>query len=562
MESNFCLTRILADKFKNMVESGKISPENMVKMSSAERNEFFTKEFGENNASEINALFESKLLLKNQTNGLINWAKQLSGISEPARKDMISKIMNMDKILDTSAGGDKTFLKDLASKRLGTEVNAEEAKNIIEMSNKIKGLQDYGDDSEKRTEYGLAKLDLMDYINELNPEKKNLAVQVANVPRAAMSSMDLSAPLNQGFGAIGKKEFKDAYMNMFKYAGSEKNYRELMANIITNDNYKIAKSSGLRLTGIGDNILQKEENFMTNLLEGVPGYRGSERAYTGFLNDLRFSWFNNMMDKAEAAGEDIGSKSDVPKQIAEMVNMFTGGSRVGKFEGAVPWLNTAIFSPRKIVSTLHILNPWTYLNPKVSPTVRKESAKRLVAMSAYVTTIGKMFEIASGGEAKFEADPRSSDFGKVVMGNTHLDLTGGIGTYITLAARLKTGETVDSKTGKVTKIGEKYGSTDKWGYVMKALRSKLSPNASFAVDTITGKDFNGQPVTITKSALNRITPMFASSLVSAVKDYSGGTIPAGTLAVFGSGLNTYDDTKKTSSGRSGRSGRDSRNTTR
>ncbi len=45
-------------------------------MSSADRHAFFSKIVGEDHAGPVNALFESKLLLKDQQRGLINWAKK------------------------------------------------------------------------------------------------------------------------------------------------------------------------------------------------------------------------------------------------------------------------------------------------------------------------------------------------------------------------------------------------------------------------------------------------------------------------------------------------------
>ena len=88
----FCLPKEFSTKFLNSLREGKIIPEKLMDMSSAERRTFFESIVGEN-AQSVNALFESKLLLKDQKRGLVTWAKQITGISEAARRDMLSKIL-------------------------------------------------------------------------------------------------------------------------------------------------------------------------------------------------------------------------------------------------------------------------------------------------------------------------------------------------------------------------------------------------------------------------------------------------------------------------------------
>jgi len=97
--SAWCLLPKEADKFIDKLRSGKINPSELADMTSAERRDFFKQFGGEENAKKINALFESKLLLKNQKAGMITWAKNISGISKPAKRDIISKINRLEKAL-------------------------------------------------------------------------------------------------------------------------------------------------------------------------------------------------------------------------------------------------------------------------------------------------------------------------------------------------------------------------------------------------------------------------------------------------------------------------------
>src|SRR3990167_1574600 len=120
----FCLPKIEAEKVKNAIRSGEITPLKLIKMESGERRAFFEQIVGKENAFEVNALVESKLLLKNQQNGLVTAFKQMTGLKEAARRDLLSTVQRLDKLL--SPDGVENFLKDATAKRLGTEVTFEE----------------------------------------------------------------------------------------------------------------------------------------------------------------------------------------------------------------------------------------------------------------------------------------------------------------------------------------------------------------------------------------------------------------------------------------------------
>ena len=75
-----CLPKHVVDIFLKKLKAGEINPEQLADMSSKERNTFFASFLGKENAAKVNASFESKLLLKNQQLGIINWAKNVAGI--------------------------------------------------------------------------------------------------------------------------------------------------------------------------------------------------------------------------------------------------------------------------------------------------------------------------------------------------------------------------------------------------------------------------------------------------------------------------------------------------
>src|SRR3989304_7120250 len=123
----FCLISEQVQKFKQALKNGTINPEKLGMMTSAERRVFLEEFVGKGNGEQVNALFESKLLLKNQKAGYISWAKKVAGLTPEVRRDLIAKIERLDRVLSPKEG--EQFLKDLAETRLGASVSETEAKN-------------------------------------------------------------------------------------------------------------------------------------------------------------------------------------------------------------------------------------------------------------------------------------------------------------------------------------------------------------------------------------------------------------------------------------------------
>lgn len=528
MATNFCLPEEITNKLKKAIKSGEIDIEKLSSASSEYRVNFFKQFMNERNTKEVVALFESKLLLKNQKRGLVTWAKQILGMKPAVERDVISRIMRMDKILNPE--NEKSFLRELASKKLGVDITIEEARKITELSNKIKSLENFTDNA-GRIKYGRAKLDLIDYIDSLNPKRANVVENVLGLPRAAMSSFDLSAPLNQGWGVISRKEWWDNLAPMIKAFSRESAFRDIQADIITRPNYKLAKRARLRLSDLSENLFEREEIFMTTLLDKIPGMAASQRAYIGFLNKLRMDSFDDLIKKAKLAGEDVSLGSKAAEDIATIVNAFSGG--YGKTD---PLLNALLFSPRRVRSAVKILNPYTYINPKTSKTARKAAIRNLLGSLAMT---GSVIALAGlHGAVETEEDPRSSDFGKIKVGDTRLDISGGIASYVILLSRILSGEIKSSNTGAIKKLGNNYTSTSGFDLTANFIRNKLSPLASLIIDVLTGENAVGEKKTPTQSVIDRFKPMFLKDAYEVLTEDPEAKmlIP---FALFGGGLSTY-----------------------
>lgn len=540
MAAPFCIIPRQANEFKQAIVNGEVDINSLRDMSSKERREFFSKYFGESDAKRVNALYEQKLVLKNYEKGMVNWAKKVTGLSVEKKRDLQNRIQNMIKRGELTADNKDQILNDLVEYRLGASVSESEAKKITELSNKVKEKEKF-DTNKERIEYGKALIDLQQYTDEITKRKPKLGttiVDILNFPRSLMTSIDLSALMNQGYSTIGSKEWRSSAKNVLKLFSSEKAYNEVMADIITRENYALAKRAGLRITKMSDKLSEREEGFMSTLAEKIPGVRGSGRAYSGFLNKLRMDTFDRMINQARLQGDDVRPGSAKAKEIANVVNTFTGSGSLGKFDQAVPLLNAIFFSPRKIAATINMFNPQLYFSSNKQ--VRKYAWTRLANIALVYGTFRALAVLAGGVP---EDDPRSVNFGKIKIGRQWIDASGGNGRFINLLVSLVGGEVKKSDTEIIKKLNDgSYNADTKAAVLSRWIRNKLSPIAGSVWNFMNGEDFLGEKFSITKELTEMFIPMSMNDIFDAVsgKETWDEALVGTLFNVFG--INSYVDT--------------------
>jgi hypothetical protein len=350
------------------------------------------------------------------------------------------------------------------------------------------------------------------------PSLKERAAGLLNVPRALRSSADLSAPFRQNLvtavthpGTFAKSFVKSARMFV------DPAYHQAVMDEIHSDPYypflqKI--SNGKLFTEIGDtaeqgaSVVKREEAYVggnvaerMNLRE-LPGplkgkkyasgpgdvVRASDRAFTGALNYSRFMVGKQLVEKAALMGHDLADPK-VGEGIADVLGILSGRGKVPKWvEPHLVTANLALFSPRLIASRLNMLSPVYY--KQLDPFARGEA---LAAARNMVATMGVVMVAAKMAGASVNFDPRSSNFGKIKLGNTRIDITGGFSQYIRLIAQEMT-RTEISSAGHRSHVGVgRHDVSDFNNVVGKFGRSKLAPIPSLVLDETTGKDFIGRP---------------------------------------------------------------------
>jgi hypothetical protein len=282
----------------------------------------------------------------------------------------------------------------------------------------------------------------------------------------------------------------------------------------------------------------REEQFMSNLAERIPvvgkGVRASDRAYTGFLNKSRADMFDLLVHQAAAAGHDI-TDQHVVESIARFVNSASGRGDLGAFQKHAVTLNTLFFSPRLMFSRFNFLNPNYYV--KLDPFARMEAlkaARNLVATMSFVLYMAKL------GGATVNMDPRNSDFAKIRVGNTRIDIAAGFQQPVRLIAQLFSGKVISSTTGNTLTLGPQGpGKLSRWDIIQRFVEGKLGPVPSLIESSLKGTDSMGQKLTY-NSVVQRMVPLLFQDVQQMYSQYGvRGAAAAAGVDLFGVGLQNY-----------------------
>lgn len=519
----FCLPKNIASTFLERLKTGEINPEMLTKMTSQERRAYFSEFMGDENAKQVNTLLESKLILKDQQKGLIKWAEETAGIKPEIKKSIVDRINKMDKILTPE--NEQAFLADLAEHKLGVAVTMDEAANISELARftaeaRSKMLNNTGD----RMIYGRARIAMRNYINGLKEHANALSpseylknpvkflIDGAGNAKAINASLDNSAILRQGWRSLLTHPgiwFKNAIPS-FGYIIREfsgKNVlNEIDADIISRPTYDKMVQGHLAVN-------TKEEAYPISWAAKVPilgkFYRASEAGFVGFSHRLRADLFDYYLDVADKSNVNLKDPQEVI-DIAKLVNSLTGRGNLGPLEPAADTVNNIFFSPRFVKSHIDtlLLHP---LSPNFSAFARKEAGINLLKIIIGTSAIFGLANSILPGVV--ELDSRSADFGKIKIGKTRFDITGGMASLVILASRWIQHSTKSSMTGRVHELDTgRYGGPTTSGILYDFFSNKLSPVASVLNNLYVRKvDYKHQKYTLQRELPRLVTPLMIAN---------------------------------------------------
>lgn len=415
-----------------------------------------------------------------------------------------------------------------------------------------------------------------------------------NLPRGLTTTLDMSAPLRQGAPMIWYKAWWTSWDDMVKAWSSEKAYQLVQKSIddhplfhkvvehdwrtspitgemewLPKEKPSIAQKAGLAMTDLS-NWTSREELIQSRWAEKFPGARRSNRAYTAFLNKLRADSFISMVKNQEGIlGREL--KDAEYKEIANFINTATGR---GKIELSIPWMerneagkmrptvkqltagpgldklaSNVLFSPKLAASRVQLLNPFTYLDPKLSPYVRRQYL-RAALNQASIWLAANGLGYAMGGQNSI--NPTNADFGKIRYGNLRIDPGAGFNQFIVDYFRMATGLTTSSSSGEVREYGQGYNPPTRYSAFGDFAGNKLHPLAKFVFDMARATTQPEQQVRVGDRILQMYAPLVMQDLADLWHDYNrpGGNknLPPEMVAVmlsfFGMGSQVYGTHKE------------------
>lgn len=365
-------------------------------------------------------------------------------------------------------------------------------------------------------------------------------MNVLNVPKSAMASGDLSGTLRQGAILVVNHPITaaKAFVEELKYFVNPKYFNEAQTAMINDPLYAFSKKAGLPITEPSSAIVGSgEEAFASSNLTGKIPFFGklvaaSDRAYTGFLNKMRFDVFKSVVTK-----NNLTENIDEAKGFADFIANATGRANLGELEGQAKWLNTIFFAPRLALSRFNLMDPLYYTS--LPPLARKEAIK---SMAIFAGTILTTLQLAKLAGAEVSMDCTSADGGKIKIKNTRIDIGAGFMQPIRLACQLISQKTTSSTTGKSTKLGEKFGSSTGLDLVYRYIEGKEAPVPSLVTALLRNKDFLGEKLNIPAEVIQRLIPMTIQDGYDLYKD-DPALLPLLIFTILGTGTQTYGSTK-------------------
>jgi hypothetical protein len=203
-------------EFKEALKNKAIDVQDLINMSTGERTKLLEKYAGEN-ASDVNLLFEKKLVLKNKALGLKNFFSKLTESGRFSKEKVADLQKRMEDWKNTqeerimSPKEEQTFLNDLANRTNDVTVTKEEAGNIFDLSSKADEYKKSFDgekwtDDTARGNYGATKVLLNNYLGELKGENATIKEKWAGRKEEFKAQRedvgDVKAVLNLGEDAI------------------------------------------------------------------------------------------------------------------------------------------------------------------------------------------------------------------------------------------------------------------------------------------------------------------------------------------------------------------------
>jgi hypothetical protein len=168
-------------------------------------------------------------------------------------------------------------------------------------------------------------------------------------------------------------------------------------------------------------------------------------------------------------------------------------------------------------------------------------ALTLANMSMFTLVYLATKDLPADQQASVEIDPRSTDFGKIKVGNTRVDFWAGFQPYARFVAQLIMAE---------RKTPDGMQALNRGDLIERFARSKLSPAAGLFTDIVKGETYLGDEFALTSEAVadqafQRLVPMSIQDIYEALDDAGVTGLALSMPSLLGANVQTYGGVKLT-----------------
>jgi hypothetical protein len=340
------------------------------------------------------------------------------------------------------------------------------------------------------------------------------------------------------------KQFVKSLVPMAKATASPRARARIDAERESHPDYERHKRWGLALREHGKKgDTAATEFFPTDrIVDAIPGVAFSERAFSTFLNELRFRAMQAMeWSYSKSDGRQLND--DTGAALARVVNAFTFAwkPKSQRMRDALTTSSYVLWAPSMYAARVQVLtgSP-VWFNKGADARIRKMAALQWVKAMTGIFTLTMLARLLWGDDDDEEVVPTQPDYYKVKKGDVRIDMTSGLGQTAMLGARL-------ADTTAKTYTGERMFPTESdWDRSTREifgsfLSFKFHPWLSTAFDITTGKDAVGRPVTLSSELVENITPLSVQTAVEAIEE--AGFVEGGMITVpgiTGKNVSIYD----------------------
>lgn len=519
-----CVPPSINRKLRAAVESGEINVDNLIKMTGDERDALLQKYLGQNYYKTVSQRFVSRFNTE---------------LSDDVVKDIVDSLGKMNKLraADTTPwnGTSKAWAREYVAlqNRMEGVINKESNLGLIEGAKAFL--------KQEANKVG----DAVGIENKLlQGVKSSFNILTSPIYKSLKASMDLSFALRQGFKVFTEnpkqwgKSMQTAFesiKNIRSKAEMDAVMNEFKATYLAHPNYEKLVNEGKLAFGI------VEDWFPTTIAEKVPAlgniFKSSNDAFTLFSQSARFGLANDLLEKQQQIlGREL--TKDELRSIGFIANSMTGRGSLGQLEASSKLINKIAFSGRYIRSQADtFLMPF---NKNLTDFARKEARNHSLKTFA---AIGGILATAKMMGVKVELDPHSSNFGKAKVPGSKawIDLTAGLGSYISTVTKIISKKSKSATTGKTTRLNTgKYGGQDTMDVLVQWAEGKLSPAPSLIAQIYGhGELYGGKKPTPSNVARELLFPISASNVIDYLQNEDTATaLLLSGLDITGAGVKT------------------------